>query len=197
MAIFASRVTALAGAAAISASAANAQLAELVIIDLTVVDQLTVIATSGASAATVSGSDTTGIYLENFYSVSGNGFTDAAGTGDFTNFLNPSDGSPGIFRAMPGDDLGFNIWTWSSDFSVDFVVGTQAFTGTATFSLDPAVYADAIADGNRSGNLWFPADTNDDLAGATLIGSYSVRVPAPASAALLGFGGLAAARRRR
>ncbi|MEO0476921.1 MAG: hypothetical protein AAF085_13265 [Planctomycetota bacterium] len=50
------------GAAAIAvlAGGAQGQLETLLIVDLTVVDQITITSTSGASALTTSGSDTTG-----------------------------------------------------------------------------------------------------------------------------------------
>ncbi|MEL6797103.1 MAG: PEP-CTERM sorting domain-containing protein, partial [Planctomycetota bacterium] len=67
---------------------------------------------------------------------------------------------------------------------------------SATWIVDPDDYADILT-ANTFGTVFFPADTSDDIAaGAVAIGTYSV-IPAPASAALLGLGGLAAARRRR
>jgi hypothetical protein len=49
--------------------------------------------------------------------------------------------------------------------------------------------------GSMSGNVYFPADTVDDIAGATAIGAYLV-VPTPDAIALLGLAGLARSRRR-
>ena len=51
--------------------------------------------------------------------------------------------------------------------------------------------------GERVGNIWFAADTVDDLGGALVIGDYSVIIPTPGAAGLLGLAGLAAVRRRR
>ena len=51
--------------------------------------------------------------------------------------------------------------------------------------------------GNTSGDLYFPADTADDIAnGATLIGQWRV-VPTPGAVSLAGLCGVGALRRRR
>jgi len=52
-----------------------------------------------------------------------------------------------------------------------------------------------LAAGSMSGNVYFPADTVDDIAGATAIGTHLV-VPTPGAIALLGLAGLARSRRR-
>ncbi|MEL6312027.1 MAG: hypothetical protein AAFQ17_06650, partial [Pseudomonadota bacterium] len=51
------------GAIGLVAGAASAQLDVVLIVDISVANQITISATSGVSAATVSGSDTTGFYL--------------------------------------------------------------------------------------------------------------------------------------
>lgn len=187
------------------ASAANAQqLDELLLVDLSVPDQITITATSGVSASTISGGDTTGALLANFYTAGNDAagtFADAAAAGDFTNFLNPADNTPGIFRGnTPADGIsnGLNVWTWSSDITVDFVAGTQAFTGSLTATLDSDEYLDMInsVSVGSTGEIFFPADTDDDIAGATVLGTWRV-VPTPGAVALFGIGGLAATRRRR
>lgn len=51
--------------------------------------------------------------------------------------------------------------------------------------------------GTTSGDLYFPADSADDIAaGAVVLGTWNV-VPAPSAMALLGLGGLVTTRRRR
>lgn len=151
-------------------------------IDLSVPNEITINATSGLSAVTTSGDDFFGAYFENFYNGPGTGMIDSGGVGDLTNTENPADFSPGLFRAA--DDPGLNIWSWSSDTTVTFTAGSQAFTGSATWALDPAVYADMLA-GNTSGDVYFPADTVDDIAaGAVLLGQYRV-VPEPATLSLM------------
>ena len=183
-------------AASVALFAGAAQADELLIIDLSVTDEITVTATDGLSESTVSGGDTTGIYLADFFTADGEELISSSGTGDFTNFLNPSDGSPGIFRAGTGTDTGLNFWTWSSDSTVDFTAGVQAFTGSATFSLTPAQYADMLA-ANPTGDIFFPADGGGDLP-QPFLGTYSVSVPAPGAVAIMGLGvGAGAARRRR
>ena len=183
-------------AVALTAAGAQASTNDLLIVDLSVPNQVTISADTGVSAATISGADSTGVYFENFYAAAGGSLTTTStGAGDLTNFLNPSDGSPALFRGGGGTDTGLNVWSWSSDSTVDFVAGTQGFTGSGTWALDPAEYADMLA-GNTSGKLYFPADTNDDLNSATFIGTWRV-VPTPGTLALAGAGCVMGVRRRR
>lgn len=169
----------------------------LLCVDLSVVDQVTISATDGLSDVTVTGSDGIGVYLNDFYNGPRNStVTDTLVSGDLTNVGNASDGSPNLFTAFDANDAGLNIFSWSPDINVTFTAGTQAFTGSATWTLDSADYADMLA-GNTFGDLYFPADTVDDLVGAEVLGQYKVVVPAPAGLAVLGLGGLVAARRRR
>lgn len=189
------------GAIAGLATAAGAQdrvgLDELLIVDLSVANQVTIFATNGLSAATISGSDSTGVYLENFYGGTGVALAEVLVSGNLTNAENPTDNTPDLFRGGAGTDPGLNIWSWSPDTTVTFTAGSLAFTGTATWTLTAAQYADMLA-GSVTGNLYFPADTFDDVSAASLLGTYRVVVPTPASAALMGLGlGAAAIRRRR
>jgi hypothetical protein len=181
-------------ATALAMAAGTAQADDLLIIDLTVANEITITATDGLSAVTASGSDSIGIYLENFYGGSGDALSAPLASGDFTNAENPADGSPALFRGGGGSDPGLNIWSFSSDSTVTFTEGSLAFVGSATWSLDANEYADMLA-GSMSGNVYFPADTVDDIAGATAIGTYLV-VPTPGAIALLGLAGLARSRRR-
>jgi hypothetical protein len=182
---------------AIAGAASATELQKLVIIDLTVPNQVTVTATDGVSFSDASGSDVTGIYLENFYGGAGDSLSASLVSGDFTNFENPSDNSPSLFRAGAGADPGLNIWSFSSDTTVTFTAGGQAFIGSATWNLDPNEYANMIAGGERGGDLYFPADDVGDLPGAVLLGTWNVIIPTPGTAGLLGLAGLAAVRRRR
>jgi hypothetical protein len=187
-----SKLIAATAGLAVAVGAANA--AELLVVDLSVVNQVTVTATTGASSVSAAGSNTTGIYLQNFYTGPGVGMNISA-PGTFTTFNNPSDGTPAIFRVA--NDPGFNMWSMSTAATLTFTAGQQAFTGSGTWNVSAQQYADLIALGNRTGNIWFAADSIDDLPNAVVIGTYRAFVPAPGAAALLGLGGLAAARRRR
>jgi len=160
----------------------GAQAIHVLEVDLSVTDMVTITGTGQPSAADASGSSFTGAYFEDFYGGIGAGIVDGGGVGDLTNAENPSDGSPGIFRAL--DDPGLNIWAWSSDGTVTFTAGSPAFTGTGTWALDPADYANMLS-GNSGGDVYFPADTVDDVGGAVLLGRYAVVVPEPSGLAII------------
>ena len=97
---------ALCAAVSVATLAAAANAEDLLIVDLTITNQVTITATSGLSSATVAGSDTTGVYLENFYGVAGGALTNALMSGDLTNAENPSDLSPRLLRGIAGADPG-------------------------------------------------------------------------------------------
>ncbi len=164
-----------------------AQADELLIVDLSVVDQVTVNATAGLSAVDASGSDTTGIYLADFYTGPGVAVNISTGTGDFTSAENLPDGSPGIFRSTSDVGTGLNIWTWTADNPATFTAGALAFTGSGTWSISSDQYMDMLAS-NASGNIYFPADTGDDIPNAQLLGTYSVVVPEPAALSMIALG---------
>jgi len=186
----------LCAAASIAALAGAANADDLLLIDLTVADQITIIATDGLSAATVSGPDGIGVYFADFYNGAGGALGASLVSGDITNAANPSDSSPSLFRGGAGSDTGLNMWSWATGGDVDFTAGAVAFTGSGTWDLDSDDYADMLA-GNKSGDLFFAADTFDDVAGATFIGTYRV-IPSPAALSLIGLGlGMGATRRRR
>ncbi len=182
-------------AASVVAAAGIAQADDLLLIDLSVPNQVTITATSGLSAVSASGGDTTGVYLENFYGGAGSSLSAPLVSGDLTNAENPTDNSPALFRAGASDP-GLNIYSWSSDSTVTFTAGSLAFTGSGTWTLDAPEYADMLA-GSTSGNIYFPADDVSDLPNAQVLGTYRV-IPTPAAATLLGLGlGVGALRRRR
>ena len=177
------------------ASVASAQ-SHLLEIDLSVVDQVTITATNGVAANSASGSDFTGFLMADFYGAAGGAaLINTLVGGDLTQANNDSDGTPALFRG--GSDSGLNMWSMSNDDPITFTAGSLAFTGSATWDLDPAAYAD-MTNGNLSGDIYAGADTDDDISAATFVGSWSVlTVPAPSGLALLGLGGIVAGRRRR
>ena len=157
------------------------QAAHILEVDLSVPGQVTITGTGNPAAADATGSDTTGVYLNNLYGAAGSALTTSStGAGDLTNVGNPSDGSPALFRAGGGSDTGLNVWSWSSDTTVSFTAGQAAFSGSGTWALDPAEYDDMV-NGMAAGDVYFPADDSGDIAGATVIGAYAVVVPEPAS----------------
>tara|TARA_R110000744_G_scaffold116348_7_gene217563 strand:- start:140 stop:712 length:573 start_codon:yes stop_codon:yes gene_type:complete len=180
---------------AVAASTMTASADVLLEIDLSVVDQITISATGGLSAASVSGADVTGVLMAGFYNTAAPGISRTYLSGDLVSAGSTPDGSPGLFNSSFGTSYGLNFYSWATESTVDFTAGSVAFTGSATWSLDAASYADAIA-GNLSGDIYAFADDDDDIGAATNIGSWAV-VPAPSSMALLGLGGIVAGRRRR
>ena len=175
-------------------AAVNAEV--LLVVDLSVENEVTISATDGLSAATLSGSSFTGVLLGDFYSVAPGGFSGSVflDSGDLTTAANPSDGSPSLFSDFAS--TGLNIWSFSTDTTVSFTAGAQAFSGSATWTLAAADYANMVA-GNAFGDIYFPADSDDDIDGATLIGQWEVVIPTPGALALLGVAGLVGTRRRR
>ena len=171
------------------AGSASAEL--LLEVDLTVIDQITITATDGAAGASASGSTFTGFYLASF-------FNDASlsgiinGTGSLTAASVASDGSPSLYSS--GSSFGLNIWSYSSTGDTTFTAGETAFSGSGTWTLSSSQYA-LFLSGNTFGDIYFAADTDDDLPGATVIGQWSV-VPAPGAIALLGHAGSGGRRRR-
>lgn len=181
--------------AAVAALTAVAFADDLLVIDLSVANQVTITATSGMSAVTTSGGNSTGAYFENFYGVAGSALTATLVTGNLTSAANPSDNSPSLYRGGSGSDPGLNIWSFSTNSTINFTAGATAFVGSATWTLDPPEYADMLA-GSSSGNIYFPADTFDDLPSAQVLGTYSV-VPEPGALSLLACLGLGLLRNRR
>ncbi|MFD2823374.1 T9SS type A sorting domain-containing protein [Lacinutrix iliipiscaria] len=149
----------------------NAQ--DLIVVDLAVANQVTITAGPGLSASTISGSDSTGFYLEDFFT-SDQTFAEVLVSGDLTSAANTPDLSPDLFRGGGGTDPGLNIWSYTDDPTSDFTAGQVAFSGQATWTLSVDEY-NAMTGSSSSGNIYFAADTVDDIAGgATLIGTYSV-----------------------
>ena len=173
------------------ASIASADI--LLNIDLTVVDQITITATGGLSAASVSGSDTAGVLMADFYSSAPGSLIEGFVSGDLTAANDIADNSPNLFNSA--GSVGLNLWSWTDDFPSTFTAGALAFSGSATWTLSASEYADMI-NGNLSGDIYAYADRDSDIPTSTIIGTYSV-IPAPGSLALLGLGGIVAGRRRR
>lgn len=174
-------------------TAASAEV--LLTYDVSVPNQITLTATTGLSAATVSGATGTGFYLANFFTANQALSGTLVPGGNLTTFNDPSDNSPLIFRGGGGTDAGLNVWSYTANSTSSVTAGTQALIGSATWTVSPAVYASFLS-ANTSGTIYFPADTSDDLTSATAIGEYSI-VPAPGAIALMGMGGLLVSRRRR
>lgn len=181
-------------AAVLAAFTTGAFAEELLIVDLTVPNQVTISATDGLSAATVDGSSVTGFYLADFYAADGDFLNETLVSGDLTSAANPSDGTPNLFRGG-NTDPGLNIFSFSTDGTVSFTAGSTAFAGSGTWDLEEADYNDMLG-APMSGDIYFPADTVDDIPDAVLLGQYTV-IPEPGTFALLAIGLAAGVLRRR
>ena len=173
-------------------------------VDLSVTNQITITATDGASAATVSGSDGLGVLLAGIFGAPLPEIDDFLVTGNLTSAQDTSDGSPNLFVSDGGP--GLNIFSFTDDPSFSFIAGETAFTGSATFNIGNDVFLNLLA-GPGFGNIFAPADGNSDIPSATLIGQFNVlgvggvppsEVPLPAAAWMFiaGVGGLRAMRRK-
>ena len=182
----------------------TAQAAVVLQLDLSTVNQVTISATTGLSLASVSGSDSTGVYLKDFFGnrvFSTSGSTRLAGA-NLVYFNATSDGSPDLYRSADTDP-GLNIYSMDNDTpsTASFTSGVQAFKGSATWSLTAQQYA-VFLQAPTSGDIYAFADTIDDLnGGPQLIGQYSfvssAAVPEPTSMAIFGLGALGMAYRAR
>jgi hypothetical protein len=178
----------------------TAQAGVVLQIDLSTLNQVTISATTGLSLASVSGSDGTGIYLENFFGTqvfSTSGSTRLAGA-NLVYFNATSDGSPSLSRGSGSTDPGLNIFSMDNGTPdpASFTSGVQAFKGSATWSLTAQQYA-VFLQAPTSGDVYAFADTIDDLnGGPQVIGQYAV-VPEPTSMAIFGLGALGMAYRAR
>lgn len=182
-------------AVAAVAGLASAASADVVLtVDLSTVNQITIAATNGNSLVSRSGATGTGFYLANFFTAN-QALSGTLVTGNLTTFNDPADNSPALFRGGAGSDPGLNVWSYTANATSSVTAGSQAFAGSATWTVSPAVYASLLS-ANTSGIVFFPADTFDDLTAASAVGEYSI-VPAPGAAAVLGLGGLLVGRRRR
>jgi len=181
-------------AALIAALAASANADVLLLIDLSVDDRLTITATTGTSAATISGRNLIGIYLQG---IIGSEFANSgAGSSVINTTLTPAAnqlGTAPLLRAPGPADYGLNIYALSDDPTLHFTQGQLAFAGTATFDI-PGLYGD-FPNGATSGNIYFPATNNQGLDDAAILGTYRV-IPSPPALAPLALFMLAASRRR-
>lgn len=164
--------------ATLSVIPAAARAATILWVDLSTTNQITITAGTGVSSATVSGSDFTGVYLDQFFQGPRAVIQQSLVSGDLTSAENPSDNSPRLWRGGGWRDPGLNIYSTSSDSTLSFTAGQQAFTGSATWQLSAGAYQ-SMLNGPTSGTIFFAADTFDDLAGAVNIGEWGIGTPPP------------------
>lgn len=191
------RTGSMLAAIAVTSMSAAANADDLLLVDLSVPNQITITATAGLAAATVSDTDNIGVYFREFFGANTlAGSADTLVSGDLVSFGNTSDGTPDLFHFT--NDPGLNFWSWTNDAASGFTMGSQAFSGSATWSITPASFSAYTANNpvGRTGDLFFPADSFDDIAGQGPIGTWRI-VPTPGAASLMGIGLIASARRRR
>lgn len=149
----------------------------LLVVDLSVQDRVTVTATTGLSAGTVSGATFDGFYLKDFFSTAGTVTVPVSpgysGTPTFTAASVATNNIPRMYRAGSGTDPGLNIYGYSGATTTTFTNGQLAFTGSVTWTVTTAVY-NAMLTAPAAGDVYFVADSVGMLSTATLIGKYTV-----------------------
>jgi len=183
---------------AIAVAPLSTQAATLLTVDLSTTNQITIATTGAASGATVIGDDTEGFYLANLFNTNAPA---ALGhtlvTGDLISAGDTSDFSPNLYNIS--GNLGLNVFSYLGGDTSSFTTGQTAFSGSATWNVSTATYAAMLA-GNTGGTIYFAADTDSDIPGATAIGEWAniSAVPLPAGMSLmLGAFGLLALKRKR
>ncbi|GAB4544091.1 MAG: hypothetical protein Tsb0013_00900 [Phycisphaerales bacterium] len=177
-----------------TAGAASAQQLDVLLeVDLSVPDQITITATDGLSAATITGSDGIGFYLDQIIDGTNSNEADALVSGNLVSAQNTSNDDPDLFHFS--GNTGLNVFDVVATGDLNFVAGETAFSGSATWNISADFYATFAAVGSR-GLVYFPADDDTDLTSASVLGEWVI-VPAPGAGALLAMGGLVAVRRRR
>ncbi|MBO6514251.1 MAG: hypothetical protein JJ974_09840 [Phycisphaerales bacterium] len=163
-------------------------------IDLSVHKKLTITATEGLSANTITGRNLIGIYLEGLNGNNTNiGVENSTDFSNLTSASNPADTYPLI--EAHAIDSGLNIWALSTDNELDFTESQRAFTGTATWDLTTSAWESLLA-GTKTGNIYFPARYSQDLDQAAFLGTYQV-IPSPSSFVPFTLLALAITRRKR
>ncbi len=190
------RLLVLLTATAVFSMSANA--ATILSVDLSVLNQVTISTTSGTSSVTASGFDSTGFLLASIFDgVFAGTLGDTLISGDLTSAENTSDGTPDLF--VFSGNAGLNVWSYTDDATGEFVAGSLAFSGSATWDISADSYASLLA-GALSGDVYFPADDDGDLATAMVIGQWERATPVPVPAAvwlmMSALGGLGLMRRR-
>lgn len=176
----------------------------LLTVDLTVEDEITINATDGVSLDTFIYNDTLGVYLDGFFGIETEiAVIDTIVSGDLTIVGTISDSTPNLFRGGFSTDPGLNIFSVTDNGDITIDAGSQVFVGSATWSLNEAMY-DLMISNAVSGSIYAPADTIDDISGASLIGTWEildssppVDVAAPSIALLFGLSLLIGGVRRR
>jgi hypothetical protein len=164
--------------------------------DLTVENTITISATSGTSLADVSGNSSIGFYLADFFD-STYSLIYTLQSGNLSSANNTSDNSPQLWSDI--DSIGLNVWEFTGDAGMTFTAGELAFSGQASWIVDTASYLSAL-NGAQGGNVYAPADSDDLIANATLIGTWDIiraeEVPEPSTLAIFALGLMGLASRR-
>lgn len=164
--------------------AGSASAVTLLTIDLSIQDQMTITATDGLADATITDSDQVGIYLAGIFgsAFEGPGVFGITVSGDLVSAQDAASGFPLLFADTAGGE-GLNIWNYANGDQSTFIAGEVAFSGSATWQLDPSNGAyQALLNGTRSGDIYFATFSDAGIPDAVIIGQWEVAaVPLPAA----------------
>lgn len=173
--------------------ASQLQAAVLLTVDFSTEDRITIAATDGLSAATNSTRDYVGIYLHDFFGVSGTNVSASFVSGNLSSALNAPAASSSLQNSS-GSDPGLNFYNFSLSGTIDFVANIQAFAGSSTWNISAVSYQQALT-GPVSGAIYAGIDSLSGVPG-TEIGTWQKliaesetgNVPSPGNLLLMIFG---------
>jgi hypothetical protein len=160
-------------------------------VDLSVENTISISTTDGNALITESAGLVTGLYLEGFF---GDIFSSSISDSLITTNITSANNTSGLFNNLFhfGNDPGLNLFSFDGG-SASFSAGEQAFVGEGRWTVSATAYQSAL-NGALSGNLFFPADSINDIATLSILGTWAVsgvdiaEVPAPSVILLLALG---------
>lgn len=154
-------------------------------VDLSVENTITINALNGSALISETNGLFTGLYLDGFF---GDSFTSSINDSLISSSITSANDTSGLFNDLFhfSNDAGLNLFSFDGG-TASFIADELAFVGTGTWTVSETAYQSAL-NGAQNGNLFFPADSIDDIAGLSALGSWaissSVEVAAPSTVLL-------------